>query len=112
MTGNEYQKEAMRTASGMNYDGHGMIINGALGLCGEAGEVADMIKKVQFQGHALDKEHIAKELGDVAWYLALTAQAIGYDLDTVLQMNVDKLRARYPDGFDANKSQHREVGDV
>lgn len=112
MTGNEYQKEALRTASGMNYDGYGMIINGALGLCGEAGEVADMIKKVQFQGHELDKEHMAKELGDVAWYLAITAEALGYDLDTVLQMNVDKLRARYPQGFDADKSQHRAAGDV
>lgn len=112
MTGNEYQKEAMRIASGMNYDGYGLIINGAIGLCGEAGEVADMIKKVQFQGHALDKEHMAKELGDVAWYLAIIAQAIGYDLDTVLQMHVDKMRARYPDGFDAYMSQHRKVGDV
>lgn len=68
MTGNEYQGAALRTASGMNYDHHGMIINGALGLCGESGEVADIIKKATFQGHQLDKEHIAEELGDVAWY--------------------------------------------
>ena len=72
MTGNEYQGAALRTASGMNYDHHGMIINGALGLCGESGEVADIIKKATFQGHQLDKEHIAEELGDVAWYLAIT----------------------------------------
>lgn len=107
MTGNEYQVAALRTASGMNYEHYGLLMNGALGLCGEAGEVADLVKKATFQGHDLDKEHIAEELGDVAWYLAVAAQAIGYDLDTVFQMNVDKLMRRYPNGFDANRSIHR-----
>ena len=109
---NEYQNEAMRTASGMNYENHGMLINAALGLCGESGEVADMIKKATFQGHELDKEHLAKELGDVAWYIAVGAQAIGYDLETIFQLNIDKLTARYPDGFEAEKSLHRKDGDV
>ena len=109
---NEYQNEAMRTASGMNYENYGMLINAALGLCGESGEVADIIKKATFQGHELDVEHVAKELGDVAWYLAVGARAIGYDLETILQMNVDKLRARYPDGFSAEKSLHRKEGDI
>ena len=112
MTINEYQIEAMRTASGVNYENHGMLINAALGLCGESGEVADIIKKATFQGHELDVVHVAKELGDVAWYLAVGARAIGYDLETIMQMNVDKLRARYPDGFDADKSQHRKAGDI
>lgn len=112
MTINEYQKEAMRTASGMNYEHNGILINAALGLCGESGEVADIVKKATFQGHEFDKEHIAKELGDVAWYLAVGAQAIGYDLETVFQMNVDKLRKRYPEGFDADKSLHRAKGDI
>ena len=112
MTINQYQKEAMRTASGMNYENHGMLMNAALGICGEGGEVADLVKKATFQGHTLDREHVAKELGDVAWYIAVGAQAIGYDFETILQMNVDKLRARYPDGFDAEKSQHRKAGDV
>lgn len=107
MTINEYQKEALRTSS-MNYENYGMIVNGALGLAGESGEVADIIKKSVFQGHALDTEHLAEELGDVAWYLAVTAHAIGYDLETVLQRNVDKLRKRYPDGFDPYKSVHRK----
>lgn len=70
MTANEYQKAALRTAD-MNYSEYSMIMNGALGLCGEAGEVADIIKKATFQGHPLDAEHIAEELGDVAWYLAI-----------------------------------------
>ena len=112
MTINEYQNEAMRTASGMNYENNGMLINAALGLCGESGEVADIVKKATFQGHELDVEHVAKELGDVAWYLAVGARAIGYDLETIMQMNVDKLRARYPSGFSTARSQHRKAGDV
>lgn len=107
MTGSEYQREALRTASGMIYDRHGMLMNGALGLCGESGEVADIVKKATFQGHELDEAHIAEELGDVAWYLAIAAHAIGYSLDDIFQMNVDKLRKRYLDGFEVERSVHR-----
>lgn len=108
---NDYQKEALRTASGMNQQ-YPMVLNGVLGLAGESGECVDMLKKHLFQGHPLDKEHMAKELGDVAWYLAVTAHAIGYKLEDVLQMNVDKLRARYPRGFDPEQSLHRKEGDI
>ena len=108
---NEYQMESLRTASGMNQE-LPMFVNCVLGLCGESGECADIVKKHIFQGHELDAEHLAKELGDVAWYLAVTAYSIGYDLETVMQMNVDKLRSRYPDGFDPEKSQHRKKGDI
>lgn len=111
MTPNEYQTEALRTASGVN-DVYPMFLNGVLGLAGESGECVDMVKKHLFQGHELDLEHFAKELGDIAWYLAVTAHSIGYDLSTVLNMNVEKLRARYPDGFDPEKSKHRKEGDV
>ena len=83
-----------------------------MGLNGEAGEAIDILKKHLFQGHELDSEHMAKELGDVAWYLAVSANAIGYDLETVMQMNVEKLKARYPDGFDAEHSLHRNKGDI
>lgn len=106
MTINDYQKEALRTA------GEADLVNGVLGLCGESGECADIVKKYLFQGHDLDVEHLAKELGDVAWYLAVTAYAIGYDLETVLRLNVRKLRKRYPDGFDPEKSQNRKEGDI
>lgn len=112
MTINEYQNEAMRTASGMNYENNGMLINAALGICGEGGEVADIVKKATFQGHELDKEHIAKELGDVCWYIAVGARAIGYDLETIMQMNVDKLKARYPEGFKSEQSLNRKEGDI
>lgn len=111
MTINQYQMEALRTASGMNQE-LPMWLNGALGLNGEAGECADIVKKHLFQGHELDKGHLAKELGDVAWYLAISAYALGYDLETILQMNVDKLRERYPDGFDPDRSMYRKAGDV
>ena len=85
-----------------------VLINGVMGLCGESGEVIDIVKKHLAQGHPLDKEKIAKELGDVAWYLAETAYAIGYPLEEILRMNIDKLKARYPDGFDPEKSMNRE----
>ena len=111
MTANEYQKEALRTAS-KDLDNNLMLIDGLMGLNGEAGECIDILKKHLFQGHDLDKEHLAKELGDVSWYLALCATAIGYDLETIFQMNLDKLAARDPDGFDADKSRNRKVEDV
>lgn len=111
MTGKEYQTAAMRTSSQyISTDQH--LLNGALGLTGEAGEVADLIKKIMFQGHSIDLSHIAKELGDILWYVAETANAIGYDLDTIMQMNIDKLKKRYPVGFSTERSQHREEGDL
>lgn len=113
MTINEYQNEAMRTAANMNHESdEQMLLNGVMGLAGESGECVDMMKKYLFQGHELDKEHMAKELGDVSWYIALSAHALGYDLETIFQMNVDKLRKRYPNGFEQERSLHRENGDV
>lgn len=88
------------------------LIQGVMGLNGEAGECVDILKKHLFQGHDLDKEHIAKELGDVSWYIAVTAAAIGYDLETIFQMNIDKLKERYPDGFDPNCSIFRSNKDI
>ena len=112
MTIDEYQSKAMRTVAGMNYEKYStpeecLLINGVMGLNGEAGECIDSVKKYLFQGHALDKEHIAEELGDVAWYLAITAHAIGYDLSEILNNNIVKLLDRYPDGFSADKSINR-----
>ena len=112
MTINEYQTASLRTAQTDKLTANELLLNSALGLCGESGEVADIVKKHRFQGHDIDVEHIAKELGDVAWYLAVGAYAIGYDLETILQMNVDKLKARYPDGFSADRSLHRDKNDV
>ena len=108
MTINEYQKLALRTAK----EKCRSLANCALGLVGESGECADLIKKHLFHDHALDKTHLAKELGDVAWYLAVAAYSIGYDLETIMQMNIDKLKKRYPEGFDSERSQYREKGDI
>ena len=106
----EYGNKALRTA-GMYSCKINQLINGVMGLNGEAGEVADIVKKNRFQGHGLDKNHIAKELGDVCWYIALLAYSIDYDLETIMQMNVDKLKKRYPEGFEKERSLNRESED-
>ena len=88
-------------------DKRDVLINGVMGLCGEAGEAIDIVKKHLAQGHPLDREALIKELGDVAWYLAETAYALDVPLEEVLERNIDKLRARYPEGFDAVRSIER-----
>lgn len=111
LTANDFQRAAMRTASGMTqegYNGRGLLLNAVMGLNGEAGEVIDHVKKVCFQGHELDTKHLAEELGDVAWYLAVCCEAIGMKLEDVLRGNIDKLKARYPEGFDKARSINRE----
>ena len=112
MTINEYQYAALRTAQTDKLTANELLLNAALGLCGESGEVADIVKKFRFQGHELDVEHIAKELGDIAWYLAVGAYAIGLDLETIFRMNIDKLKARYPNGFSTDRSLHRDKNDI
>lgn len=84
------------------------IANAALGLAGEAGEVADMIKKWKFQGHLLDPKDIAKELGDICWYIALMSESIGLSFNEILEMNIEKLKKRYPEGFSAERSINRD----
>ena len=106
MTVNEYQKLAMKTLNPA-LTPQEVLMDSALGLCGESGEVADLLKKHLMQGHPFDQNECAKELGDVAWYLAEAATALGMDLETILQMNLEKLRRRYPEGFDVEKSIHR-----
>lgn len=103
---NEYQKLAMRTLNPELSD-KDILINGVMGLCGESGEVIDIVKKHLAQGHELNKEAIFDELGDVAWYMAEIASVLGYDLEAVLKNNIDKLRKRYPEGFDTEKSVNR-----
>jgi len=104
---NEYQRLALRTLN-PGLSRADMLLNSVMGLCGESGEACDLVKKMRFQGHALDVDRFKKELGDVAWYLAEAAAAVDSSLEEILQMNLDKLRARYPDGFDPEKSIHRE----
>ena len=116
MTPNEYQRNAMRTASGISTScPENLLLQGVMGMSGESGEALDIVKKIMFQGHELNeatKEHLIRELGDVLWYVATTAEALGVPLETVMQTNIDKLKARYPKRFDAERSQHREEGDT
>lgn len=113
MTPNEYQRLAMTFASGVaSATRDNLLLQGVLGMNGEAGEAIDIVKKYWFHSHKLDEEHLAKELGDVAWYLATTEQAIGYDLETIFRMNIEKLSARYPNGFETEKSINRAKGDI
>lgn len=106
MTINEYQKMAMTTLN-PQLSKKDVLINGVMGLCGESGEAIDIVKKHLAQGHELDREHLIKELGDIAWYLAETATALDVDLEEVLSRNIDKLKARYPEGFSIERSINR-----
>lgn len=103
---NEYQKLAMRTLN-PEINKKELILNASMGLCGESGEVIDLVKKHLFQGHDLDDEKLIKELGDVAWYLAEAATALNVNLSEILEKNIKKLENRFPDGFNSNRSINR-----
>ena len=102
MKANEYQKLALRTAR-PNAD----LIECALGLTGESGEFADLLKKSLCQGHKFDKTEATKELGDVLWYVAVAANILGITLGEVMEVNIEKLKKRYPQGFDKACSINR-----
>ena len=107
MTINDYQSLAMRTLN-PSLDRKDVLINGVMGLCGEAGEAIDIVKKHLAQGHELNRDELIKELGDIAWYLAETAYALDVSLEDVLQENINKLQARYPNGFEVSRSVERK----
>lgn len=125
MTGTEYQKLAMRTndykssfrlavalckcKTDIDFGGFMMA---CLGLSGEIGEFNDMMKKIIFHEAEFDEEHAKKELGDILWYVAMMCQSFGWNMDEIMQMNIDKLKKRYPNGFDVNRANHREENDV
>ena len=107
LTLNEYQSLASRT-SGAGGDGQQRLIIAALGLVGEAGEFANMVKKLTAHGHDISPETLAEELGDVMWYVAEAATVIGIPLGEIAQNNVEKLRSRYPEGFSQERSINRQ----
>ena len=110
MTGNEYQKLAMRTCN-INDNDEDKVKHGVFGLASESGEVAGLFQKV-YQGHEMDTEHLKKELGDCLWMIAEICDGCGFNMEDVMILNIEKLKARYPDGFDVQKSLHRQEGDV
>ncbi len=126
LTPNEYQEQAMRTNDGgcrrrlqskLDYSiikqgaariEEADLVNGAMGLCGESGEVADLLKKHIFHGEDLNLDNLKKELGDVCWYIAQICNAAGLKLEDVMRGNIEKLKRRYPDGFSEEASKNRK----
>lgn len=106
MTIHEYQSLAMRTLN-PDLSRKDILINSVMGLCGESGEAIDIVKKWLAQGHDLDREKLAKELGDIAWYLAEAATALELPLEDILAANIEKLRQRFPAGFSSEASLAR-----
>lgn len=108
MTLDAYQAAAQRTARACETR-HRLTV-AALGICGEAGEVSEHVKKHVGHGHVLDIDAVAKEIGDVLWYCAEIASTLGLTLGDVADRNIAKLRVRYPDGFDEGRSRNRPHG--
>ena len=106
LTLNDYQRMARRTAGDKRKSDK--MEEALFGLAGEVGELCDHYKKFKHQGHDLDYDHMAEEAGDVLWYLAEIADALGLTLEDIARRNIDKLRKRYPNGFDPERSIHRE----
>lgn len=110
---NDYQRQSMRTA-GDATDPRWELSGYGLGIAGEAGEVADIIKKVNHHGHPLTPELLAKlkkELGDVLWYVQAVSYRTGWTLEEIASANLDKLTARYPEGFSSERSINRAQED-
>lgn len=107
-----YQQDVLKYAP--DYQHYKLnVLYAAIGMCGEAGEVSELVKKYEYHGHAVDTEHLARELGDVLWYVSYMADLFGYPLGKIMAMNQEKLAKRYPDGkFDAERSRNREAGDI
>jgi len=92
-----------------------LLMTAAIGMASESGEFSEIVKKLMFQGKHYNgevREHLIRELGDVLWYVANAATALDVDLEDVVQVNIDKLSARYPGGFEAFRSENREENDV
>ena len=111
MTGNEYQALAMRTCSIPYEDRQGMLVHATTGLASEAGEFAGLLQKT-YQGHEYDREHAIRELGDCMYMIAEACEALDTTMEHVMITNIDKLKARYPNGFNTERSLHRAPGDV
>ena len=110
MTPNDYQKLAARTIN-KKLTGYEQSMHALHGMVGEIGELHSIYQK-WFQGHEMNYEHLKKELGDLLWFIAEYCTAKGWNLEDIMQMNIDKLHARYPEGFDEEHSLKRAEGDI
>lgn len=107
---NEYQWLAARTINKNLYPEQ-QAYHALHGMVGEIGELHSLYQK-SYQGHGMDKAHLKKELGDLLWFIAEYATSMGWPLEEVARGNIDKLIARYPEGFEEDKSLHRKAGDI
>ena len=124
LTANAYQKKAMRTNDGKMTErimrpcpeipdvDLGGVFEGCLGLAGEAGEFIDLVKKWRCHEKPIDLTHAKKELGDVLWYVALLCESFGWTMEEVMNLNIEKLKKRYPNGFTPEQANNRKEGDV
>ena len=110
MNGNEYQILASRTVNKM-LTNHDLELHALHGMVGEIGELHSLYQKV-FQGHDMDLNHAKKELGDLMWFIAEYCTAMNWNLDDVMSMNIEKLKARFPEGFEIQRSLNRKEGDI
>ena len=110
MTGSEYQLQAARTIN-LNLPVSSIEAHALHGMVGEIGEIHGIYQKI-YQGHPFDEEHMKKEVGDLLWFIAEYCTVMNWCLSDIMQMNIDKLKARYPDGFDTEHSTHRKEGDI
>ena len=91
------------------------LITAALGICAEGGEFTEVVKKCVFQGKPMDDHtiyHMKRELGDIMWYISQACIALDTSIEDIIYMNIEKLEARYPDGFEAFRSENRDEGDI
>lgn len=111
MKANEYQQLAARTIDFKDMDSSEQEIHALFGMSSEVGELHGLYQK-EFQGHRFDEKHAKKELGDLLWFIAEYCTANDWKLEDIMQMNIDKLKERYPEGFESERSLHRKDGDI
>ena len=110
MKANEYQSLATRTIN-PELTNNELEKHALFGMVGEIGEIHSIYQKT-YQGHRINPEHLKKELGDLLWFVAEFCVACEWTMEEIMQMNIDKLKSRYPEGFDSDKSLHRDKEDI
>lgn len=103
-----YREEVLRTANMKFKDVRYKFVMGALGLTGEAGEVADLFKKYLYHGTPFDKSAVLKELGDLRWYIEYLLISLDSSMEEIEKLNIEKLHKRYPEGFNQKDANERK----
>jgi NTP pyrophosphatase (non-canonical NTP hydrolase) len=107
---NDYIKQAIRTESAkVSFENHERLLHAGIGLATETGEFLDAIKKAVYYGNELDRVNLKEELGDILWYMAIAMDELGTDFETEMKRNIEKLKLRYPEKFDQEKAENRNL---